>query len=172
MTSFTIRPYRASDQDWLLQSEIALQAHELAIHDPRLPQTRVEPLPHTHDYLKFLWESLGENQGVLLVGEIDGVARGLVAGHVVHAPWPMETWDSSHYGYVSDIYVEPMARGSGLAQALIDALAAHLREVDPKLTRLRINVLAANEIARGAYEKAGFVPYEVMYERPLVESRK
>jgi RimJ/RimL family protein N-acetyltransferase len=56
---------------------------------------------------------------------------------------------------------------SGLAQALVDALADHLRAVDPKLTRLRINVLAANGIARGAYEKAGHVPNEVMDERKL-----
>jgi ribosomal protein S18 acetylase RimI-like enzyme len=170
--TFTIRPYRDSDQDWLLACEIALQEHELAVHDPRLPMTRVPPLPHTHDYLKLLWEGISENQGALLVGEIDGVARGMVAGHVVHAPWPMETWDSSHYAYVSDIYIEPAARGSGLAQALIDALAAHLHAVEPKLTRLRINVMAANEIARGAYEKAGFVPYEVMYERKLAGQDK
>lgn len=170
--TITIRPYQPADEAWLLACEVALQEHELAIHDPRLPQTRVQPLPHTHDYLKLLWESLNENQGALLIGEINGQRRGLVAGHVVHAPWPMETWDSSHYGYVSDIFVEPLARGSGLAQAMIDALAAHLHAVEPKLTRLRINVLAANEIARGAYEKAGFVPYEVMYERALTGGGK
>jgi ribosomal protein S18 acetylase RimI-like enzyme len=79
----------------------------------------------------------------------------------------METSDSCRYGYVSDIFIVPEARGSGLARALIDALAEHLRKVAPDLTRLRINVLAANAIARGAYEKAGFVPYEVMYERKL-----
>ncbi|WP_374374260.1 GNAT family N-acetyltransferase [Dongia sp.] len=165
--NFTIRPYEPADADWLLQCQVALQEHELAIHDPRLAQTRTAPLPATHDYMKLFWQSIAENQGVALIGEIGGQRRGLIAGHVVHAPWPMEVWDSSHYGYVSDIFVEPLARGSGLAQALLDALAAHLHQVDPKLTRLRINVLAANEIARGAYEKAGFVPYEVMYERPL-----
>lgn len=165
--TFTIRPCEERDQDWLLQCEVALQEHELAIADPRLAQSRLPALPATHDYLKLLWETLAENQGVMLIGEMDGVRAGLVAGHVVHAPWPMETSDSCHYAYVSDIYVAPQARGSGLAQALIDALAEHLRKVAPELTRLRINVLAANAIARGAYEKAGFVPYEVMYERKL-----
>lgn len=165
--TFTIRPYRESDQDWVLLCEVALQQHELAIHDPRLPQTRVAPLPHTHDYLKLLWETLADNQGAMFIGEIDGQRAGLVAGHVALAPWPMETSDSCRYGYVSDIFIVPEARGSGLAQALIDALAEHLRKVAPELTRLRINVLAANAIARAAYEKAGFVPYEVMYERKL-----
>ena len=36
---------------------------------------------------------------------------------------------------------------------------------DPTLTRLRVNVLAVNRIACRSYEKAGFTPYEVMYER-------
>ena len=167
MTRFTIRPYTPDDLDWVIQCEIRLQEHELAVADPRLAQSRLPALPATHEYMTLLWESLEENQGALLIGEIDSVARGLVAGHVVHAPWPMETRDSCHYGYVSDIFVMPEARGSGRAQALIDALAEHLRKVAPELTRLRINVLAANALARGAYEKAGFVPYEVMYERKL-----
>src|SRR5918995_285578 len=70
-------------------------------------------------------------------------------------PWPMETRDSTRYGYVSDIFIKPEARGAGLAQALLDAIAAHLYAADPTLTRLRVNVLAVNAIARRSYEKAG-----------------
>ncbi|MBK8157721.1 MAG: GNAT family N-acetyltransferase [Rhodospirillaceae bacterium] len=146
----TIRPYRPEDQDWVIQCEVALQEHERAIHDPRLPQSRLPALPTTHDYMKLLWETLAENQGVLLIGEIGGQRAGLVAGSIVEQPWPMEPRDSWRFAYVSDIYVEPAARGSGLAQALLDALAEHFREVDPTLTRLRINVLAANVLARHA----------------------
>lgn len=165
---WNIRPYRPDDADWVLAAEMALQEHEIAIHDPRLPQTRLPALPATHDYLIMLWDTLGANQGIMLIAEApDGARLGLVAGSIVEQPWPMEAKDSWRFAYVSDIYVEPRARGSGLAQALIDALAAHFRHVDPSLTRLRINVLAANEIARGAYEKGGFMPYEVMYERAL-----
>lgn len=165
---WTIRPYRPEDADWVLAAQVALQEHEIAIHDPRLPQTRLPGLPASHDYIAMLWETLNANQGTMLIADsADGVQLGLVAGSIVEQPWPMERKDSWRFGYVSDIYVEPRARGTGLAQALIDALAAHFRHVDPSLTRLRINVLAANEIARGAYEKAGFTPYEVMYERKL-----
>jgi ribosomal protein S18 acetylase RimI-like enzyme len=79
----------------------------------------------------------------------------------------METSDSTRFGYVSDIFVKPDARGTGLAQTLLDAIAAHLHAADPTLTRLRVNVLAVNAIARRSYEKAGFTPYEVMYERRI-----
>ena len=160
---FVIRPYDPADYDWVLQCEVALQEHERALHDTRLPG-----LPHTRDYLAMLWDVLAENQGILLIAENTGGERlGLVAGHIVDEPWPMETRDSTRYGYVSDIFIEPAARGGGLAKALLDAIAAHLHRADPTLTRLRISALAVNRIACRAYEKAGFTPYEVTYERVL-----
>ena len=163
MDSLLIRPYAPGDHDWVLQCEVELQEHERAIHDTRLPG-----LPHTRDYLAMLWEHLAEGQGVMLIAEnAEGERLGLVAGHIVEAPWPMETADSTRYGYVSDIFVKPEARGGGLAQALLDAIAAHLHAADPTLTRLRVNVLAVNTIARRSYEKAGFTQYEVTYERLL-----
>lgn len=159
--SFTIRPYLPADYGWVLQCEVDLQEHERALHDTRLPG-----LPHSRDYLAMLQDVLVENQGVLLIAEDDTGARvGLVAGHIVDEPWPMETPDSTRHGYVSDIFIRPEVRGSGLAKQLLDAIAGHLWQSDPSLTRLRINVLAVNAIACRAYEKAGFTPYEVMYER-------
>jgi ribosomal protein S18 acetylase RimI-like enzyme len=158
---FTIRPYTQADYDWVLQCEVDLQEHERAIHDTRGPA-----LPHSRDYLAMLWEELAEGHGIMLIAETpQGERVGLVAGHIEDSPWPMETRDSTRYGYVSDIFITPEARGSGLAQALLDAIAAHLHAADPTLTRLRVNVLAVNVIARRSYEKAGFTPYEVTYER-------
>lgn len=156
-----IRPHTQADYDWVLQCEVDLQEHERAIHDTRLPG-----LPHSRDYLAMLWDELSESHGIMLIAETpQGERLGLVAGHIVDAPWPMETQDSTRYGYVSDIFIRPEARGTGLAQALLDAIAAHLHAADPALTRLRVNVLAVNAIARRSYEKAGFTPYEVTYER-------
>lgn len=159
--SFLIRPCTDADDDWILQCEVALQEHERELHDTRLPG-----LPHTRAYLAMLRDHLAEGQGVMLIAEnAEGERLGLVAGHIVDAPWPMETADSTRHGYVSDIFVKPEARGSGLAQELLDAIAAHLHAADPSLTRLRINTLAVNRLACRAYEKAGFTPYEVTYER-------
>jgi ribosomal protein S18 acetylase RimI-like enzyme len=102
---------------------------------------------------------------MLIAEDAAGERLGLVAGHIVDQPWPMETPDSTRYGYVSDIFIKPPARGTRLARELLDAIADHLRKADPSLTRLRVNVLAVNRVACRAYEKAGFTPYEVMYER-------
>jgi RimJ/RimL family protein N-acetyltransferase len=158
---FAIRPYAPADHDWVLQCEVDLQEHERALHDTRLPG-----LPHSRDYLARLWDVLAENRGAMLIAETAGGDRvGLVAGHIVDEPWPVETLDSIRYGYVSDIFIRPVARGSGLATLLLDAITAHFQRVDPSVRRIRINALAVNTIARRAYEKAGFTPYEVIYER-------
>jgi GNAT superfamily N-acetyltransferase len=165
---FHIRPYTPADSDWVLAAEAALQAHEIEIFDRRLALTLRSPQPSAAAYLDMLWPVLAENHGAMLIGcDEHGRRLGLVAGHVVDEPFPTETPDCTRYGYVSDIYIMPEARGSGLAGQLLDAIAAHLHAVDATLTRLRINVLAANGVARAAYERAGFVPYEIMYERKL-----
>ena len=162
--NFTIRPYVDADYDWVLAAEVALQAHEVALHDTRLP---AEP-QSSGCHLALLWERLAKGDGVMLIAEeASGQRVGLVAARIKDEPWPVETPDSTRYGYVDDIYIEPVARGTGLAQLLLDAIADHLRRADPNLRRLRINVLAVNRIARRSYEKAGFVPYEIMYERLL-----
>jgi ribosomal protein S18 acetylase RimI-like enzyme len=160
---FVIRPYAPADYDWVLQCAVDLQEHERALHDTRLPG-----LPHSRDYLNLLWDVLAERHGIMLIAENAGGERlGLVAGYIVDEPWPMETGDSTRHGYISDIFIRHEARGTGLASILLDTIATHLHRADPRLSRLRINVLAVNRIARRAYEKAGFTPYEVTYERRL-----
>ncbi|MGH6892609.1 MAG: GNAT family N-acetyltransferase, partial [Dongiaceae bacterium] len=62
------------------------------------------------------------------------------------------------------IYVAPAFRGSGAAQTLLEILERHLAAQAP-IRRYRISVLAANRIACRSYERAGFVPYEVTYEK-------
>ena len=157
-----IRAYADADRPAALEALIALQEHERALHDTRVPGDSSSKV-----YLEELLQKLAAQSGAMFIAEADGRFVGLVAGLIVDEPWPMETPASTRYGYVSDIFLTPEARGVGLAQVLLDAIADHLHRADPTLTRLRINALAVNRIARRAYEKAGFTPYEVMYERRL-----
>jgi GNAT superfamily N-acetyltransferase len=160
--NFAIRPYVDTDRPSVVGAMIALQEHERAIHDTRLPGAIC-----SEAYLDKLLKELPAQSGAMFVAEVAGKFAGLVAGLIVDEPWPVETRDSTRYGYVSDIFITPDARGTGLAKVLLDAIAAHLHQADPTLTRLRVNALAVNMVARRAYEKAGFTPYEVMYERRL-----
>jgi GNAT superfamily N-acetyltransferase len=160
--SFQLRPYQAGDYDWVLGCVAALQEHERILSDTRLPG-----LPCSRDYLAMLFPILDAQHGLMLIAEHAGAPVGLIAGHVVDEPWPTETPESTRYAYISDIFIVPEQRGTGLAHQMIEALAAHFRQLNLGLTRLRINALADNGIACNAYAKAGFKPYEVMFERPL-----
>jgi ribosomal protein S18 acetylase RimI-like enzyme len=163
--SFTIRPYVAADRRAVIDALTALQEHERALHDTRLPGDGA-----TEIYLDNLLEDLAAQSGAIFIAEADGKFAGLVTGLIETYEVILETRDSSVYGYCSDIYVAPEFRGSGLAQMLLNVMERHLAAQAP-ITRFRISVLAVNRIACRAYERAGFVPYEMMYERLIRRDR-
>ncbi|MGO9390572.1 GNAT family N-acetyltransferase [Rhodoblastus sp.] len=55
--------------------------------------------------------------------------------------------------------------GRGIAARLLKAIETHLRQMD--IVRLRLSALASNASARTSYERVGYVPYEVVYEKVL-----
>jgi len=154
-----IRPYAQTDRPAAVAALSALQEHERAIHDTRLPGSE-----NSEAYFDQLLGELSAKAGGMFVAEQSGRLAGLVAGFIEAYDVLLETSDSCLYGYCSDIYVEPAFRGTGLAQMLLDVLERHLAAEAP-ITRFRINVLAVNRIACRGYERAGFVPYEITYER-------
>ncbi len=160
MPSPAVRAYRDSDRAAVIEALVGLQEHEVALHDTRLPGREIaEP------YLAQLVGIVAEQSGAVLVAETGGRFAGFVACYVAEDEVIAETPDSNRYGYVSDIFVVPDRRGSGLAQALLVAAERHLAATG--VTRLRIGGLAANRIACRAYEKHGFEPYEIVYEKRL-----
>ena|SRR5690348_929778 len=163
--NFSIRPYVEADRPAVIDALTALQEHEHAIHDTRVPGGGT-----TKVYLNHLLEDLAAQSGAMFIAEAEGKFAGLVAGLIEADDTILETRDSSVYGYCSDIYVAPEFRGSGLAQTLLDVMERYLAAQAP-ITRFRISVLAVNRIACRAYERAGFVPYEMMYERLIRRDR-
>jgi len=163
MAGFVIRPYRETDRAAVIAAEIDLQEYERTLHDTRLPGAAVMAA-----YVDRLQREVAAQSGAILIAEEDGGLVGLVACVVVRDDMVQETADSNVHGYITDIYVVPDRRGTGLAQALLEAAEDHLAPTG--ITRVRINVLAANAMARRAYEKWGFEPYEVMYEKRLRRS--
>jgi ribosomal protein S18 acetylase RimI-like enzyme len=164
MAGIVIRPYRESDRAAVIAAEIDLQEYERTLHDTRLPGAAAV----MEAYLDRLQLAVAAQSGAILVAEDAGRFLGLVACVVEQDDEVQETADSNVHGYITDIYVIPERRGSGLAQALLQAAEAHLAPTGA--SRVRINVLAANAMARRAYEKYGFAPYEVMYEKRLRRS--
>jgi len=160
MDAVEIRPYRADDRAAVLQGLIDLQNYEVPLHDSRLPGEST-----TGPYFDGLLRDLRDRTGMLYVAEAAGAVVGLVACLVMKDDLVQETSDSNRYGYVEAIFVAPPYRGGGVAQRLLAAAERHLAATG--VTRLRINVLANNVKARRAYERYGFAPYEVMYEKRI-----
>lgn len=84
--------------------------------------------------------------GVTLIFEQSGIARGLVAG--------MPDADDPAVTHLLAMWVHPSLRGTGAADALVDALLAWARE--RKAHRVRLMVIASNQRAQGLYLRYGF----------------
>jgi ribosomal protein S18 acetylase RimI-like enzyme len=63
-----------------------------------------------------------------------------------------------HKGVLKGVYVEPDARGQGVAEALITGVIDHAREIVEQLT---LTVVQGNEAAIALYRKLGFEIYGI-----------
>jgi ribosomal protein S18 acetylase RimI-like enzyme len=157
MSNLTIRRAIPSDSAQLRRAVVELQEHESRLHPTRLPGEQI-----AEAYLEWMRQQASKG-GAVLVAEIEGAFVGFVAGWIEQEHNIAETADSNRFGFVSDVCVLPPYRGRRIAPRLLDALERHFRHAG--LSRVRINSLAANGSARASYEYAGFVAYEVVYEK-------
>jgi GNAT superfamily N-acetyltransferase len=63
------------------------------------------------------------------------------------------TWTGRHGIYLEDLFVDPEARGGGVARALFEALGQEAKAHD--CARIDWGVLDWNELAKGFYRKLG-----------------
>jgi len=86
----------------------------------------------------------------LFGGFIDGTLCGIV-GFL-----PLKNPKISHKGLIWGMYVKEEARGSGLAEKILDAVVDYARG---EVEQLLLSVIEDNGRARRFYEKMGFEPY-------------
>jgi len=70
--------------------------------------------------------------------------------------YPLRNPKISHKGLMWGMYVTEHARGTGLAEAMVEAVVDYARD---KVEQLLISVIGENQRARRFYEKMEFVPY-------------
>jgi len=108
------------------------------------------------DYLAVLLARAAQQKGRIFVAELDGRAVGWAVFVEDTAPlYVIE--DERRTGWVSELFVEEGARGTGLGRALLAACEKEAGERGIKA--LMIGVHARNERARKVYADAGFGPY-------------
>ena len=84
----------------------------------------------------------------VIIGEIDGVPSGFALYFQTFS-----TFEGKPGIYLEDLFVEPVARGSGLGRALLSRLAGLV--VERGGARLEWSVLDWNELGKGFYRSIG-----------------
>jgi len=157
MDGLTIRLAKPSDQSELRRAVVELQEHERRLHATRLPDEAIADA-----YLAWILAQAAE-RGAVFVAESPNAFAGFAAGWIEDEANIAETRDSTRFGLVSDICVLAPYRGRRIASSLLEALETlFLRD---GVSRIRIGALASNAAARASYERSGFAPYEVVYEK-------
>jgi GNAT superfamily N-acetyltransferase len=96
--------------------------------------------------------------GLVAVDDSRGEAIGIA--HLVFHP---STWSSAPYCYLEDLYVDPAARGTGTAKALIEAL---YKEADARgCSRVYWETQEFNSAARSLYDTLAHRTSFIIYER-------
>ena len=70
--------------------------------------------------------------------------------------YPLKNPKISHKGIMWGMYVKPEARGTGLAEAMVEAVADFAKG---KVEQILLSVITDNERAMRFYQKMGFEPY-------------
>jgi GNAT superfamily N-acetyltransferase len=137
LTTTAIRPARPGDEHDILRLIRALAAYERA---PDAVETTVDDLrAHLFADAPRVFAHVAER-----------------AGRVVGmAVWFLNysTWTGRHGIYLEDLFVEPSARGGGVARALLGALAEEARARG--CARIDWAVLDWNELAKDTYRSLG-----------------
>ena len=131
-------------------------------------------VPLWEGYLRFYRQSLpaavtdatfdrlcARRDGLFGVVAQDGAALVGLAHGVLHA----STWHDAPVCYLSDLFVDPAARGSGVARALIDAVVAEARAHGAG--EVYWHTQEFNGRARSLYDQVGELRSWVVYEVPL-----
>jgi GNAT superfamily N-acetyltransferase len=160
MTDTTIRKARAEDRAAILAFEEALQEHERTVDPSKLTAAEASEL-----CLAEMEEGVAKLQGAVFIAELGDRPVGFAACWLDHdsdvtidAAW-------RDFGYVSDIYLVPEARGRGIARRLYQAAEDHCAALGVK--RMRIGAINRNPVAMRAHRKFGFEPLYTVFDKPI-----
>ena len=98
-------------------------------------------------------------QGMVGLVAVDADDHPLGLAHLVFHP---STWSESGYGYLEDLYVDPLHRGGQVARTLVRAVYAEAHERG--VQRVYWHTQQFNGAARSLYDTVGELTSFVVYE--------
>ena len=166
MPEATLRPYDpddAADRRALWELKVAFET-DLGAGTGGEEKARTYEAKLTDDYRRrwLAWvDRCVADDDCLRVAEAGGEA----VGYVFVLPERLAfVWDAA---VVNELYVTPARRGTGVADALLEAAVELARGQDLPLDRLLLDVDPDNERAYAFYERHGFEPWGEVVAREL-----
>ncbi|MBE9155961.1 GNAT family N-acetyltransferase [Nodosilinea sp. LEGE 06152] len=162
--NFTIRTARPEDRPVLVTLMELLQDAE---HELHLNRSLGAEIGDAH--FAYLEELVREQNGQIYVAESkEGILGFVVCFVEKYDEGDLHVVESEReYGYISDLYVVSTMRKRGVAAALMQAAERHFLNLNLKV--VRVGLLCSNEPAAKFYRKAGYQPYEILYEKRFNE---
>lgn len=158
-----IRAYDPALDSESLWSLKAAFEHELGESDPEKAAAYEDKLTDAYrgGYLEWVERCVTDEPGCVQVAT-DGEA---LAGYAFLLPERLAyVWDAA---VLNELYVQKPARGTGVADALVEAVLDVARGQDLPLDRLLLDVDPSNGRARGFYDRYGFESWAELIARPL-----
>ncbi|KYC35955.1 acetyltransferase [Scytonema hofmannii PCC 7110] len=163
-SDFTIRTAEPQDRPILVILMELLQDVESEFHPNRPSGSQIG-----NGHFAYLEEIVKKQDGQIYVAQ----SNERIIGFVVCFVEELDEGDlhiverERKYGYISDLYVLATTRERGVGAALMKA--AENWFINLKLEVVRVGLLYSNERAAMFYRKAGYQPYEIVYEKHLLK---
>lgn len=158
--NFKIIEYKSEFKPYIIKALMELQAHEYALSDTR----RAPSIQVCEECFLALLKNIENQAGKIFVCLQDDVFTGFVSYYIEQMQVVFEDDNSNIYALISDICVLKNFQNQGIAGHLLDKVFDHLNSSN-FVGRVRVNSLANNLSALRIYEKYGFEPYEITYEK-------
>jgi GNAT superfamily N-acetyltransferase len=162
-TGVSIRPYRDSDADalWSLKRGFELGVGGTGGEEKRATYAAKLTDDYRKKWLAWVGRCVDEDPDCVQVAAHE---EGLI-GYVFVLPASLSfVWDAA---VLNEVYLDPPARGTGVADDLMAAALDCARAQDLPLDRVVLDVDRANDRARAFYERWGFEHWGEMVARPL-----
>jgi GNAT superfamily N-acetyltransferase len=160
----TVRPLREDDADelWSLKRGFELGlGHGTGGDEKRARYAEKLTDRYRTEWLAWVRRCVDEDPDCVQVAAHE---EGLI-GYVFVLPGSLAfVWDAA---VLNEVYLDPPARGTGIADDLMRAALDCARAQDPPLDRLVLDVDRENDRARAFYDRWGFEHWGEMIARPL-----
>jgi ribosomal protein S18 acetylase RimI-like enzyme len=150
------------------RAAVVAMLSDLTAVEAALQPTRQPGLAAHEAYLRELEHRIEQGGGAILVTEVAATGQLIGAAAITYQfDDPYIDPAVRHYGSITDLYVVPDHRRSGVATHLLMALRDHAASAGIK--RLTIDAVSGNAAALALYRRLGFQSYAVRLACPTSE---